>query len=182
MAKKKGKQAGKGRNLLELAGALGLMFVAWRFPIPLPWTFHPTTLLSMTAILLGMFMGWKRGALVGLLYVLAVLLELPPMLWHMSSGGVEAFMDIRTNGYVLGLIPAAFVGGRLAPQANCSYGRLLATLLIGHAVYLLCGTAWLMRLEPLRPAIAEGVTAQAVPVVAKSALGFVIAAVIRRFI
>ena len=182
MAKGKGKQAGKGQNLLGIVGALALLFVAWKFPVPVPGAVHPTTtLLSVTVILLGIFLGWKRGTLIALLYVVAVILSLPPLIWRMQPSS-EAFMDIRTNGYVLGLIPAAFLGAYLAPQAHCSYGRLLATILIAHAAYLLCGTAWLSMSEPWNAAIAEGVTSQAVPVLAKSAVGFVVAAVLRRFI
>ena len=173
------KTSGKVMKILAFAGGLALFLVAWRFPVPLPGTGKSTTLLSAVAVLLGTLVGWREGSIIAILYVLAVIMGLPPAIWGGHSG--TAFFDGELNGLVLGLIPAAFLAGRIAPGSQSGYAKLFFAMLAGQLVYLACGLAWYLRFGPVQEALAVVVYPYLIPVAVKSAGAFVIAAVAARF-
>jgi biotin transporter BioY len=86
MAKKAGGSPGTGIQILAVCGGVMLMMAAWRFPVPLPHIApHPTTLLSLIAVLMGIMLGPKNGTLIVAFYVFALILNLPPLIWRLPA-------------------------------------------------------------------------------------------------
>ena len=84
----------------------------------------------------GCLLGSGCGALSQLIYVLLGLLGLPIF----TAGGGFSYVLHPTFGFLLGLIPAAWVIGRLA-RSTCSFWRIALAALAGLAVLYAVGAA-----------------------------------------
>ena len=177
------KKPSRGIEILGIAGAVMLMIAAWQVLIPLPYLApRPITLLSLIAVLYGIFLGPRRGTLIVALYVLAVILDLPPMIWRQAPDA-SPFLGVPTNGLIFGLIFAALAAGALTPQGGqSSAARIGLAAVLGHLAYLAIGIAWLARFTPLGNATSVMVHSQMTAILIKSAAAFSIAMVASRFI
>ena len=175
------KSAGKGQQYLAVAGGLALFLAAWRFEVPMIFA-EKATVLSAIAVLLGILVGWKQGALISAIYVVAVIMGLPQLVWGGHSG--DPFFANSHSGLNLGLIAAAAVAGKIAPGSQAGYGRLFLAALAGHGVYLLCGFVWALGLHfySLQGALQAIVYPALIPAAVKTAGTFLIAAVAARFV
>ena len=90
------------------------------------------------AILLHRLLGSGCGALSQLIYVLLGLLGLPIF----TAGGGFSYVLHPTFGFLLGLIPAAWVIGRLA-RSTCSFWRIALAALAGLAVLYAVGLPYM---------------------------------------
>jgi biotin transporter BioY len=170
------KKPGTGMQLLAIAGGVALMVVAWRFPVPLEIIgAKPTTLLSLVAILLGIIIGPGRACIITALYVLMVILDVPPLLWHLPPAS-EPFLAVPLNGFGVGLIFAALAAGVITPRgAQSGYPRIAIAVIAGHLAYLIIGIAWLSRFGPWQEAITAVLALQGVAILVKSVAAFAIA-------
>lgn len=121
-------------------------------PIVLPWIPVPITLQTFGVMLAGLVLGARRAALVLLLYVALALIGLPVL-----PGGRAGLAVLfgPTGGFLLGMIPGAFVVGYLArpfgagssevaPSAYRDVARcLMAGIAGGILVVYLVGVPWL---------------------------------------
>ena len=182
MAKKAGGNPNTGLAILAACGGIMLMMLAWRFPVPLPHIApHPTTLLSLIAVLLGIWLGPKRGTLIVAFYVLAVILDLPPLIWRMPVADTP-FLSLPVNGLVFGLIVASLVAGLLTLNGPQSHPvRIGLAVLLGHLAYLAIGIAWLARFTPLSHAASVMLQSQLAALLVKSAAAFLITILAARF-
>lgn len=86
----------------------------------------------------GCLLGSGCGALSQLIYVLLGLLGLPIF----TAGGGFSYVLHPTFGFLLGLIPAAWVIGRLA-RSTCSFWRIALAALSGLAVLYAVGLPYM---------------------------------------
>lgn len=97
---------------------------------------HPAILLHRHG---GLSAGQRlRGAFTQLIYVLLGLLGLPIF----TAGGGFSYVLHPTFGFLLGLIPAAWVIGRLA-RSTCSFWRIALAALAGLAVLYAVGLPYM---------------------------------------
>jgi len=149
-----------GASRLTTVGGV-VLFAAFtaltaRITIPLPFTPVPITLQVMAALLAGLVLGPRGGAISQLAYLAAVAAGLP-----LDARGLgPAALLGPTAGYLLGFAPAAFVTGWLAGRlpalarpgvrARAAQARVrgvwvgsFVAALAGVAVIYTCGLAWL---------------------------------------
>lgn len=134
--------------------------------------FVPFTMQVFAALLAGMVLGARDGALSQILYLVLIRLNLP-----VASGGLgAAALTGPTIGYIIGFVPAAFVVGWLVEHgAARAIQRWLAGL-AGVAIIYACGLPVLMSVTglPLADAWAVGVIPFIGVDIAKAALAAVL--------
>lgn len=121
-------------------------------PVVLPWVPVPITLQTFGVMLTGLVLGPRRAALVLTLYVALALLGLPIL--PGGRAGLAVLMG-PTGGFLLGMIPGAFVVGYLsvafktsAPETTGATYRdvsrcFVASVVGGILVVYLFGVPWL---------------------------------------
>lgn len=108
---------------------------AWlRLPLPC----GPITLQFLFAVMAGVLLGAKYGALSQALYVALGLFGLPVF----SSGGGFSYVLQPSFGFLLGLIAAAWVAGRLTRQA-ASVRRIAGASIAALAVLYCIGLPYM---------------------------------------
>ena len=105
----------------------------------------PLSLASFAVYLAGAILGWKRGSLAVLLYLLIGLAGVP--VFSGFSGGFQKLIGV-TGGYLAGYLPCAILTGLFAgsPEDGAPRGiwRLAAGMALGTAALYIVGTAWFM--------------------------------------
>ncbi len=101
----------------QVIGFAILTAIAAQFRIPLPYTPVPITLQTLVVTLAGALIGWKKGALSQLLYLVWGAFGAP-----LFAGGAFGLAIIAgpTGGYLIGFVVGAMVAGFLTP-AKPSY-------------------------------------------------------------
>jgi biotin transport system substrate-specific component len=140
--------------VLVIAGAVFVGLSAQVY-IPLPFTPVPITGQTFAVLLAGAALGWQRGLVSMLLYLVAGVAGVP---WFAEgSNGAAA----PTFGYIVGFVMAAAVVGRLAcAGADRTPLRAAALMALGNLVIYLVGVPWLAAAldVPLGQAVALGLT------------------------
>ena len=105
----------------------------------------PLSLASFAVYLAGAILGWKRGSLAVLLYLLIGLAGVP--VFSGFSGGFQKLIGV-TGGYLAGYLPCAILTGLFvgSPEDGAPRGiwRLAAGMALGTAALYIVGTAWFM--------------------------------------
>ena len=104
----------------------------------------PISLCSFAVYLAGTVLGWKRGSLAVLIYLLIGLTGVP--VFSGFSGGVQKLAGV-TGGYLVGYIPCAMIAGLAVRDGQTRPEKpwlLPAALSAGTAVLYVIGTAWFM--------------------------------------
>ena len=121
-----------------------LMALSAQFVIPLPWTPVPITGQTFVVLLAGALLGSRLGALAMFAYLIEGASGLP--FFRAGAGGVAYLTASPTTGYLLSYPVAAFVVGLLAERGwDKRFLTAAAAMLIGSALILLSGWAWLAR-------------------------------------
>lgn len=129
------------RDVGLVVGFAGLTAAAAQLSFPLPWTPVPVTGQTFAVLATGTVLGWRRGSLSQLLYVLLGAVGLP-----FYAGGESGFEVATgaTGGYLLGFVLAAALVGALCERRQ---DRHLLTsvpaMLAGSAVIYAVGVPWL---------------------------------------
>lgn len=119
-----------------------LMALSAQFVIPLPWTPVPITGQTFVVLLAGALLGSRLGALAMFAYLIEGASGLP--FFRAGAGGVAYLVASPTTGYLLSYPAAAFVVGLLAERGwDKRFLTAAAAMLIGSALILLSGWAWL---------------------------------------
>ena len=126
----------KTRNLLLCALFTALTAVG-AF-VKIPFAFSAITLQFFFTALAGILLGARAGALSQLLYVALGLLGLPVF----ALGGGIGYVLYPTFGFLLGLIPAAYVVGRVNGSSR-SPKRITLACLAGLAVLYAVGLPYM---------------------------------------
>ena len=106
--------------------------------IPIPTTPIRITL-SFFLIFLSLYLlGWKRGTLSCLIYILLGLVGMPVFSGH--AAGVAALAG-PTGGYIIGYLPLAVISGLVIDKSK-NRALQAAGMIVGAAVCYAFGTAW----------------------------------------
>ena len=127
--------------VLVITGALFLYLTA-RIAIPVQGSPVPITGQTFGVLLVGGALGFRRGLLAVMLYVLLGVVGLP--FFAEGKGGLVVIWG-ATGGYLIGFVVAGAVVGRLSELGwDRHIGGALGAMLIGSALIYLVGLPWLM--------------------------------------
>lgn len=107
--------------------------------IRVPAGYTSFTLQVFFTLTAGILLGPYYGMLSQIIYVLLGLAGLPIF----TEGGGLMYVAKPGFGFLLGLIPAAFVTGLLTKKLGCTFGKLILSCLCGLAVLYLVGLPYL---------------------------------------
>ncbi len=139
--------------------------------IKVPFWPVPMTMQTFAVLVIGMTCGARLGVATVLAYLLQGALGLPVF----AGGAGLAYMTGPTGGYLLGFVLGAALTGWLAERGfDRSPARTVLAMLLGDAVILTLGVAWLATLIGLEKAIAAGL----LPFLAAEAFKIALAAII----
>lgn len=135
---------------------LGTLILSLAAQLSVPFKPVPLTLQSTTAILIGMVYGSRKGSGVILSYLIAGILGFP--VFAELSSGLPVLLG-PTGGYLIGFLPAAWIGGFLA-EKGFAENKMKSFLACCVAAIILfsCGVLQLSQFIGLKEAFALGVT------------------------
>jgi biotin transport system substrate-specific component len=152
-----------------LAIALGgSLLLAVSAKVQVPFYPVPMTLQTLVVLLLGAALGARLAAASVALYLIEGLAGLPVFAGALAG---PVYMAGPTGGFLLGFLAAAALIGFAADRRwDRSWGRLLVSLSLGHAVVFAFGFAWLAQLMGAEKAFAAGVAPFALATIVKTLL------------
>jgi biotin transport system substrate-specific component len=160
------------RPVLQQAGAVlaGTLLLALASQISVPMVPVPVTMQTLAVTLIGAFYGWRLGAVTVLAWLFEAMLGLPVLAG--GASGLAPFMG-PTAGYLVSFPIVAALVGWLAERGwgGGSLPRSFAAMLLGNALCLVFGWAWLATLIGAERALLAGVAPFLIGAVLKSALG-----------
>jgi biotin transport system substrate-specific component len=141
------------RDALLTVGGTVLTAVAAQ--VTIPWQPVPFTLQTLSVMLCGLALGWRRGGVSQLLYLAAGAAGLP--VFASLSSGLHVFVG-PTAGY---LFTYPFVAGLLGLLAERNWTKSIlgtsAAMAIGDGITLLAGAAWLSLYIGWKGAVQHGI-------------------------
>ncbi len=157
---------GVARDLLLTVGGTALTAAAAQ--VTIPWHPVPFTLQTLSVMLCGLSLGWRRGGLSQLLYLAAGAAGVP--VFASFSAGFHVFGG-ATAGY---LITYPFVAALLGWLAEKNWTKSIlgtaAAMAIGDGIILLCGASWLSMFIGWKGAIQHGIAPFVVAEIVKAAV------------
>jgi biotin transport system substrate-specific component len=138
--------------------AAGALFVALCAQVYIPTLPVPFTGQTFGVLLVGGALGFRRGLLALLLYVLIGSIGLP--VFAQGKAGLAIVQGV-TGGYLIGFVVAAALVGRLAELGwDRKIGGSLVAMALGTAVIYAIGVPWLKATAgmPWEVAITDGMT------------------------
>ena len=162
----------QGRSTVTqvLAVLFGTLVLAASSQVSVPMVPVPMTMQTLAVTLVGALYGWRLGGLTILVWLAQGALGLP--VFAGGSGGFVRFFG-PTAGYLLAFPVAGALTGWLVERGWNGSKLLLAcaAMLIGNALCLVLGAAWLAAMVGLPKAIAVGVAPFLLGAALKSVLG-----------
>ena len=104
--------------------------------IPIPYV--PFTMQFFFSSISGIILGSKKGALSQLLYILIGLIGIPVF----TKGGGPQYIFQPTFGYLIGLVIAAFIIGKIVEIGNNRFKSLLLANLVGIIFIYIIGVTY----------------------------------------
>jgi biotin transport system substrate-specific component len=127
------------RAIILIAAGTALLALSAKVNLPLPYV--PMTLQTLVVLMLGAAYGWRLGCATVIAYLAEGATGLP--VFAGPVGGLAPLVG-PTAGYLFGFVAAAFVTGWLGERGwDRNMAFLFAAMMIGHAVILAAGFAWL---------------------------------------
>ncbi len=121
-----------------------LMIVGAFLRIPLPVV--PLTFQAQFAIISGLLLGYKRGGMAVLIYIIMGLIGLPVF----SQGGGIGYIFYPTFGYIIGFLISAVVCGYLAEKVeNWSFVKIYGVSIVGMAIIFAMGMLYFYFMKTL---------------------------------
>jgi biotin transport system substrate-specific component len=167
--------------LKAMAVLLGTLFLASSSWIEVPMVPVPMTMQTFAVTMVGALYGWRLGTITVLAWLGEAMIGLPVL--SGGGGGAHHFVG-PTAGYLAGFPVAALLVGYLAERGWTagSLVRGFGVMLLGNALILALGAAWLAVLIGGDQAIALGVLPFLLGAVLKAALAAGAVEGSRRFI
>jgi biotin transporter BioY len=129
------------RDIALVLGFAGLTAVLAQVKVHLGFTPVPITGQTLAVMLSGAVLGWKRGLLSQLAYLLIGLVV--PFSWYAGKHGWKVASGTN-GGYLVGFIVAAAVVGFLAERKqDRHFASSLSAMLLGTAIIYALGAVWL---------------------------------------
>jgi biotin transport system substrate-specific component len=169
--------ASRSLPMQAAAVLLGTLVLALASRLSVPMVPVPMTMQTLAVTLIGAFYGWRLGALT----IVAWLLEGAAGLPVLSNGASGlAYMMGPTGGYLLAFPFACSLVGWLAERGwnGGNLPRAFAAMLLGNALCLALGAAWLAAFVGFERALLAGIVPFILGAIVKSALG---AAILKAF-
>lgn len=141
------------QHLFYIFGGSFLLALAAPVAIYLPFSPVPIVFQNTIAIMLGIILGPKHGAMSVLAFLIQGALGFP--VFANLTSGIHVFFG-PTGGYLVGYFFAALVAGYVSQISKRAYRNWLA-MIIGSLVIYLFGTIWLSHYVGLLKAITLGV-------------------------
>ena len=131
-----------------------LLAVAARVVWLLPFTPVPVTAQTFAVLLIGGLLGSRHGTLAVGIYVLLGTLEVP---LFAGGGAGLAWLAGPTGGYLIGMMTAAWLVGRLTETGGSRGAEwTLLAMAAGSLVIYAAGLLWLLRFVPASGVLAAG--------------------------
>ena len=154
--------------VLALVGS-ALLAISAKIQVPIPPV--PMTMQTLVVLLIGATYGWRLGGATMLLYIGEGMLGLPVFANTPPQVASPAYLLGPTGGYLAGYVAAAVTMGALAERGwDRSLPRVVAMMILGHAIIFAFGLAWLAQLVGPAKAWAVGAAPFIVATVLKTAL------------
>jgi biotin transport system substrate-specific component len=132
---------GRVGDLLLVAAGVLLVAASAQIVLPLPFSPVPITGQTFAVLLVGSAFGASRGAVTMLAYLAIGMVGVPVFAGLESGWGA---MAAPSAGYLVGMLGAAYVVGRLADRGwDRSVRRMVLAMLVGNAVIYAFGVTWL---------------------------------------
>ena len=128
----------KTKDMALVAVMAALICIAG--PLTVPLGPIPLSLASFAVYMAGAVLGWKRGTLAVLVYLLIGMVGVP--VFSGFSAGVQKLAGV-TGGYLVGYLPCALITGLGRTDGRDAW-KLPACMVVGTAVLYAIGTAWFM--------------------------------------
>lgn len=109
--------------------------------IQIPFGEVPFTLQTLGVFIASSLLGWKRGTLSVIVYVLLGLAGVP--VFAGFSGGIGVLFG-PTGGYIIGFIFTALIVGLMTEKLGKKLWVEIVSMILGLAVCYAFGTAWFM--------------------------------------
>lgn len=116
----------------------------------------PFTLQTLGVFIASAMLGWKRGTLSVILYVLLGVIGLP--VFAGFSGGVSVLFG-ATGGYIIGFIFTALAVGFMTDKLGRKLWVLAVSMVIGLLLCYIFGTAWFIILYNMQGKVMDLITA-----------------------
>lgn len=117
-----------------------IMCILGPLSIPIPFSPVPISFTNLAIYFTVFILGWKRGTLSYLIYMLIGLVGLP--VFSGFAGGPGKLLG-PTGGYLIGFILMAIIGGLFIEKFNGNIIMYIIGLVLATCVAYLLGTAWL---------------------------------------
>lgn len=121
--------------------ALMAAFLCIFSPISIPLPLVPITLQTFGVFLVSALLGWKRGTVAVLIYLLLGLIGLP--VFSGWTGGFSSFAT-PSSGYIIGFVFTALLTGFLIDRFPNRLWMYPVAMIAGLAVCYLFGTIWFL--------------------------------------
>ncbi|KAB1440964.1 biotin transporter BioY [Candidatus Galacturonibacter soehngenii] len=108
--------------------------------IPIPFSPVPISFTNLVIYITAFILGWKKGTLSYLIYLLLGLVGLP--IFSNFSGGPGKLLG-PTGGYLIGFILMAFISGLFIERFYGKINMYILGLVLASAANYLLGTTWL---------------------------------------
>lgn len=171
----------QSRPLVWQVGAvvLGTLFLTLSSYVEVPMVPVPVTMQTFAVTLVGALYGWRLGAITIIAWLAEAVAGLPVL--SGGAAGAQHFVG-PTAGYLFAFPVVGALVGFLAERGWNGRSPLLAfvSMLLGNALCLVLGAAWLTVLFGAEVAWTSGVTPFIVGGVLKSALGAALLALLAR--
>lgn len=155
-------------TMTALFAALICVCAPWSIPIgPVP-----ISLATFAVYLAAAILGWKKGCIAVIIYVLLGAVGIP--VFSGFSGGVQKIVSM-TGGYIVGYIPCALITGLFADKISKAWSYALG-MIVGTAALYVLGTAWFIILAECT--LAYALTVCVVPFLFGDAIKIVCAALL----
>lgn len=118
-----------------------LIAVCSQICIPTPPGIPPVTMQTFAMFLAGGLLGWKRGTLSVVIYLLIGLIGIP--VFSQFKSGLGALLGM-TGGYLIGFVFTAFIIGIMTEKLGKKLWVLLVSMTAGLLVCYVFGTVWFM--------------------------------------
>jgi biotin transport system substrate-specific component len=158
--------------LAAVVGGVCLLTLSAKLQVP----FYPVpmTMQTLVVLMIGMAYGRVLGTATVVAYLLAGAAGLPVFAGTPERGIGIAYMMGPTGGYLLGFLVSAWLMGALAERGwSGSFLLSAVAMVVGHAIILTAGVAWLATLVGPEKAIATGLLPFLATTAVKCALGAV---------
>lgn len=142
-------------DMVYVAVFTAIISVLAQISIPLG-VIVPFTLQTLGMFLAGAMLGWKRGTLSVILYVLLGAVGLP--VFAGFSGGVSVLFG-PTGGYIIGFIFTALAVGFMTDKLGRKLWVLAVSMVIGLLLCYIFGTAWFIILYNIQGNAMDLITA-----------------------